>query len=149
MYCLIFWRLPKFTKIKRCFVDCKFEIDSWCTFWWIFKDFSLSFPQVLFDDITSCEEKIHQRASIVDPSTGDDKWIDLFKNENIKKNAQVFNLHTWTITICLNFYIGNVHINSNICIIFQELENKRKRNKFIEGVRQKMLHSRSDEEVIL
>ncbi|XP_065922957.1 uncharacterized protein [Magallana gigas] len=70
---------------------------------------------VLFDDITSCEEKIHQRASIVDPSTGDDKWIDLFKNENIKKNAQ-------------------------------ELENKRKRNKFIEGVRQKMLHSRSDEE---
>lgn len=103
MYCLIFWRLPKFTKIKRCFVDCKFETDSWCTFWWIFKDFSLSFPQVLFDDITSCEEKIHQRASIVDPSTGDDKWIDLFKNENIKKNAQVFNLHTWTITICLKF----------------------------------------------
>ncbi|XP_052689084.1 uncharacterized protein LOC128167412 isoform X5 [Crassostrea angulata] len=71
--------------------------------------------KVLFDDITSCEERIHQRASIVDPSTGDDKWIDLFKNENIKKNAQ-------------------------------ELENKRKRNKFIEGVRQKMLHSRSDEE---
>uniref|UniRef100_K1RYI4 Uncharacterized protein n=1 Tax=Magallana gigas TaxID=29159 RepID=K1RYI4_MAGGI len=69
--------------------------------------------KVLFDDITSCEEKIHQRASIVDPSTGDDKWIDLFKNENIKKNAQ-------------------------------ELENKR--NKFIEGVRQNMLHSRSDEE---
>lgn len=59
-----------------------------------FKDFSLFFPQVLFDDITSCEERIHQRASIVDPSTGDDKWIDLFRNENIKKNAQVFNLHT-------------------------------------------------------
>nr|XP_034314127.1 uncharacterized protein LOC105342660 isoform X4 [Crassostrea gigas] len=71
--------------------------------------------KVLFDDITSCEERIHQRASIVDPSTGDDKWIDLFKNENIKKNAQ-------------------------------ELENKRKRNKFREGVRQKILHSRSVEE---
>lgn len=35
----------------------------------------------------------------MDPSTGDDKWIDLFKNENIKKNAQVFNLHTYTITM--------------------------------------------------
>lgn len=60
-----------------------------------FKDFSLSFPQVLFDNIlTSCEEKVHQRASIVDPSTGNDKWIELLKNEKIKQNAQVFSLHT-------------------------------------------------------
>lgn len=56
--------------------------------------FSLTFPQILFDNKTSCVERVHQRASIVDPLTGNDKWTELLKNENIKQNAEVFNLFT-------------------------------------------------------
>lgn len=109
--------------------------------------FSLTFPQVFFDNKTSCEERVHQRASIVDPLTGNDQWTELFKIENIKQNAEVFNLFTWTFTM-VQFFISEMYVLIQISVFFQVLENKRKRNILRrEGVMKSLSNSLSVQEV--